>query len=264
VIGRSGPWLWLALLAGFSPVLVEFARHEIWWAPSSTLAAPILFAVALWSGAQRADPPRAIGAALIAAGLLFELAGIALEIWTVAWLGFPVAVLGLSLWLGRPSWRIAVLAFGLVPLPESLRVAASPGPESTLLSGVCAAWHALGVDFDCVGPVARFAGRRLELQAADVGWTLAPLLAQLGWFCAVVEGASGPRALQRAAAFGAAVVIVQPLAIALALVLLAAISEEVARLWLSQGVWIVCTIGALAVTFARRANTQAEKPASRR
>jgi hypothetical protein len=264
VIARSSLLLWLALLAGFSPVLVAFMRHEVWSAPSSTLAAPILIAICLWLGADTIERPRTGGAGLIAAGLLLELMGIALEIWTVAWLGFPVAVIGLALWLGRPSWRVAVLALGLVAIPESLRIAGSPGPESALLSGVCAAWHALGVDFSCIGPVARFADRRLELQPSDVGWTLAPLLAQLGWFCAVIDGASGLRAPRRAAAFAAAVVVVQPLAIGLALGLLIVSSGQMASAWLSHGVWIACTLGALAVTFPGWAPTQAEKRASRR
>ena len=264
MIARSSLLLWLALLAGFSPVLVAFVRQEAWSAPSSTLAAPILIAICLWLGADTIERPRTGGAALIATGLLLELVGIALEIWTIAWLGFPVAVIGLALWLGRPSWRIAALALGLVAIPESIRLAASPGPESALLSGVCAAWHALGVDLACIGPVARFADRRLELQPADVGWTLAPLLAQLGWFRAVIDGASGPRALRGALACAAAVVVVQPLSIGLALGLLIVSSEGVASAWLSHGVWIVCTIVALAVTFPRRGPTQAEKRASRR
>lgn len=245
MIGRSRQLLWLALLAGFSPVLVELARHEIWLAPSSTLAAPILIAVALWRGADAADRPRAAGAALIAAGLGLELAGIALEIWTVAWLGFPLAVLGLSLWLGRPSWRIAVLAFGLVPVPESLRTAGAPGPETALLSGVCEAWRALGVDFSCIGPNAQIAQQRLEMQATDVGWALAPVLAQLGWFRAVIDRSSAGHALRRAIGYAAAVLVVQPLALALALGLLLAGAQDAARAWLSHGVWIAAVIVAL-------------------
>ena len=179
------------------------------------------------------EKPRRAGLALVGAGLLLELGGIALRTWTFAWLGLPVAVLGMALWLGTPSWRIAMLAFGLVPIPESIRVAHSPAQETALLSGACTAWQALGVAFSCTGPVARIADRHLELVSDDVGWTLAPVLAQLGWFVAVNDGASGWRALRSAFAFAAAAVVVQPLAVGVALGLLAVGREAVARAWLS-------------------------------
>ena len=237
--------LWLALLAGFSPVLVQFARLEAWFAPPSTLVAPVLIAICLWRGIVPSEEPRRAGASLIAAGLLLELIGIALHIWTLAWLGFPVAVLGMALWLGRPSWKVAVLAFGLVPIPESFRAIGTPAPESALLAGACAVWRALGVVFSCTGPVARLGDRPLELVPDDVGWTLAPLLAQLGWFLAVSERASTPRALRSALSFAAATIAVAPLSIALALGLLAASSEATARVWLTHGLWFGCFAAAL-------------------
>lgn len=238
--------LWLALLAGFSPAIAEFVRgFEGRSSPPSTLLAPVLMAVCGWRGTAIADEPRRAGVALIAAGLLLELVGIASRIWTVTWLGFPVAVVGMALCLGRPSWRVAVLAFGLVPVPVSVEIAFTPTPETALLSGACAAWRALGLAFTCTGPVAHLGDRHLELEPGDVGWTLAAVLAQLGWFLAVRDGASGPRALRRALAFAAAAVVVVPLAIGLALGLLAVSSADVARAWLSHGVWLGCTVGAL-------------------
>jgi hypothetical protein len=247
--------LWLALLAGFSPVLVQFVRYEAWFAPPSTLVAPVLFVVSLWRGRVPDEPPRRAGAALIAAGLALELVGIALRTWTIAWLGFPVAVIGLALWLGRPSWRIAVLALGLVAVPESLRAAATPAPETALLSGTCAVWRALGVAFSCTGPVARLGERHLELASDDVGWTLAPLLAQLGWFGAVNAGHGTARALRSALAFAAATLAISPLAIAVALGLVAAGSPSAARAWLTPGVWLSCSAAVLCWS-ARRAPTK--------
>jgi hypothetical protein len=243
--------LWLALLAGFSPVLVQFVRFEAWFAPPSTLLAPLLIALCVWRGSAPAESPRRAGSLLIAAGLLLEVCGIALRTWTIAWLGFPVAVLGMSLWQGRPSWRVAVLAFGLVPIPESLRAAASPAPESALLAGACAVWHAFGVAFSCTGPVARLGDRHLELVADDVGWTLAPLLAQLGWFAAVNARASTPRALRTALLFAAGTLVIAPLAVGVALGLLAAASPTAARAWLSPGVWIACS-GVVLIVCGRR------------
>jgi hypothetical protein len=242
--------LWLALLAGFSPVLSQFLRHEAWFAPSTTLVAPVLIAFLLAHGRAGREAPRRSGAVWIAAGLVLELAGIALHTWTIAWLGFPLGMLGLSLWLGAPSWRVAVLAFGLVAIPDGVRGAFTPAAESALLSGACAAWRAVGVDFSCTGPIARLGARHLELGYDDVGFTLAPLLAQLGWFLAVCEGARPARAFGRAALFGAATAVIAPLSIAVALGVFAISAEAIARAFLSPGVCLACT--AIALAAARR------------
>jgi hypothetical protein len=254
--------LWLALFAGFSPVILQFVRFEAWYAPSSTLAAPALIAISLWKGIVQAEPPRRAGAALIAAGLMLEVLGVALRVWTVAWLGLPVAVIGMALWLGRPSWRIAVLALGLVPIPESIRGAYTPAAETAVLGGACAAWRALGVAFSCTGPVARLGDRHLELLADDAGWTLAPLLGQLGWFLAVSRGSTGRSALLSSMAFASVTVLLQPLAIALALGLLMLSSEEVARTWVSEGLWIGCA--GVAVLWSLRAARVPELLSERR
>jgi len=243
---RSRLALWAVLLTGFSPVIVRFLRVEAASAPPSTLVAPVLIAIALWRGSAPAEPPRRAGVALVAVGLVLELFGTAMDVWTVAWLGLPVAVIGMSLWLGAPSWRVAVLALGLVPIPESIRGAWTPAPESALLAGACAAWRAVGVAFSCTGPVARLGDRHLELFHDDVGFGLAPLLAQLGWFLAVDRGASAARALRAAALSAAAVVVLAPLAIAFALGIFAASSPVVARVWLSPGLWVACCAVALA------------------
>jgi hypothetical protein len=238
--------LWLALLAGFSPVIAEFVRgFTADFTPPSTLLAPVLIAICVWRGTVPAERPHRAGAALIAAGLVLELSGITSQIWTVAWLGFPVAVVGMALWVGRPSWRVAVLAFGLVPVPVSLEVISTPTAETALLSGACAIWRAVGLAFTCTGPVARLADRHLELQSGDAGWTLALVLAELGWFVAIGRGAGPLRALRAALAFAAAVVVVQPLAVGLALGLFAVGSMAVARAWLSPGVWLCCATAVL-------------------
>jgi hypothetical protein len=256
---RSELALWLALLAGFSPALAEFARgFADGSTPPSTLLAPALIAVWVWRRAAPAEPPRAAGAALIAMGLLCELAGIALRTWTLEWLGFPIAVTGMALWLGRPSWRVAVLAFGLVPVPVSLEAAFTPAPETALLSAACAAWRAVALPLSCIGPIAHLGERHLELGAGDAGFALAWVLAQLGWFLAVCRGAGGVRALSAALAGAAAVLIVQPLAVAVAVGLFAAGSAPAALAWLSPGVWLACAAGTLGV--AMRSGALRERP----
>jgi hypothetical protein len=256
---RSELVLWLALFAGFSPALAEFARgFADGSSPPSALLAPVLLAVCMRRRVAPAEAPRAAGAALVAAGLLLELAGIALRTWTLEWLGFPIAATGMALWLGHPSWRIAVLAFGLVPVPVSLEAAFTPAPETALLSAACAGWRAVGVAISCVGPVAHLGERHLELQFAHAGFTLAWVLAQLGWFLAVCRGADGWRALRTALAGAAAALVVQPLAIAVAVGLFAAGSAPAALAWLSPGVWLACTAGTLGV--AIRSGALRERP----
>jgi hypothetical protein len=206
----------------------------------------VLFAICVWLGGPTSEPPRRrAGTALIAAGLVLELVGLVLRAWTVEWLGFPVAVTGAALCLGCPSWRVAVLMFGLVPVPTTVESLRTPVPETMLLSGACAFWRAAGVAFSCAGPVARLGTRNLGLISRDVGWTLAWLLAQLGWFRAVMRGATCPIALRSAIAWAAAALVVQPLAIAVALGLFATGSESLARAWLSSGLWLTCAAGAM-------------------
>lgn len=259
------PVLWIALLAGFSPTLAEYTRGlggENPSSPLSTLLAPLLLVLCVWQGRGGVDPPRRSGGLLIGLGLLLELVGIALGVWTVAWLGFPIAALGLALWTGRPSWRVAALTFGLVAVPVTVQAAGSPGPESALLRGACAPWRAVGVAFECTGPVASLGATRLELGPGDLGWTLAWVLAQLGWFRAVYTGAPAAEALRRALAFASATLLLQPVAVGVALGLLAGGFERAARPWLSEGVWLLCS--AVIVLWTIRAPRATPPPAASR
>ena len=249
--------LWAALLAGFSPALAEFARgFANGSSPPSTLLAPVLILICVWWRVSPAESPRAAGAALIAAGLLCELAGIGLRIWSLEWLGFPIAVTGMALWLGDPPWRVVVLAFGLVPVPVSLETAFTPAPETALLAGACAGWRAVGLALSCVGPVAHLGERHLEL--TDAGITLAWVLAQLGWFVAVCRGADAARALRAALVGAAGALVVQPIAVAVAVGMFAAGSAPAALAWLSPGVWLACAAVALGV--ALRSGALRERP----
>jgi hypothetical protein len=125
-----------------------------------------------------------------------------LRTWTLEWLGFPIAVTGLALWLGRPSWRVAVLAFGLVSGSREHRGRWHNRRRSrALLSGCVRDLAARGRGRSFVhraGGASRFT-THLELGYGDVGWTLAWLLAQLGWFRAVILGKGGARRAAQAA-----------------------------------------------------------------
>jgi hypothetical protein len=257
--------LWLALLVGFLPVLAEYLRgFAARYSPASTLLAPVLIALCFWHGKAGEQEPRRIGAMWIAAGLLLELTGLAARTFTVAWLGFPVAVLGMALWLGSPSWRVAVLAFGLVPPPVSLQLTFSPTLETALLSAACAVWRSVGLAVSCSGPEAQLGAHRLGLGAEHVGWILVPVFVQLGWFVAICAESSTGRALRTALAFGVAALVVQPLAIVIALGLLAVSTPVVAGGWLSHGVWLLgaaCVLVGSMRSRASRARSSDAAPA---
>jgi hypothetical protein len=151
-----------------------------------------------------------------------------------------------------------VLAFGLVPVPVSLEVSFTPMAETALLSAVCAGWRAVGLALSCVGPIAHLGERHLELRYTDAGFALAWVLAQLGWFVAVSRGAGGARPLWGALVGAAAALVVQPLAVVVAIGLFAAGSTPAAHAWLSPGVWIACAAAALGLTL--RSGTLRERP----
>lgn len=234
--------LWLALLAAFSPVIAEFLRGlGSDFAPRTSLLSPLLLTLCLLRGRGVRGASGRDGLALLAAGGALELAGLFAGAWTIALLGLPVAFAGMARLLGRPSLPVALLGFGIAPVPDSVLSFHSPVPESTLLAGVCALVRGLGAELSCTGPTAIANTHVLELYGADVGLPLAVVLTELGWFAALWQGLDWRSALRRALLFASATVVIQPLALAVALVVLAAGSEDLARGWLEHGPWLGCT-----------------------
>jgi len=244
--GGRAALLWLALAAAFSPVLVDLARN-LASDPSAhpTALTPLLLAGCAWRGAGGPGRGSRDGLLWIALGAGLEGVGIAGGSWSLARLGLPVAVFGLARRLGRPAGAVAALAFWIVPVPHSIFAATTPGLEAfqLRLAGVLAGW--VGVAPEIGGTVAIAGGQELQLFGSDGGAPLVAVLAQLGWAAALCRGASAARRVATCAAAGAAGLALQPFAIAIALVLLARVGDQAARLWLDDGAWLTAVAGAL-------------------
>jgi len=245
-VRRSELLLWLALFAAFSPVLAELAGSlRAGFIPWTLIVGPALLAILMLRGIGRAGTRSAAGPPLLVLGVLLQLLGIFAATWSLARLGLATAVVGLALYLGGPSLRVALLALGVVPVPVTLVNLYSPRAESLLLGAVCAPAQAVGLAVSCTGPVAEIGGERLELLGRDVGLPLAVVLAELGWYAGLVSGISWRRSVGRAGRFAAAVLVIQPAAVALALFFLATRGDAAARLWLDTGVAATCTLAVL-------------------
>ncbi len=246
----ASPWAWAALAAALSPAGVELARHLSGEPPDRyVLVAAVLIGLSLRSGAEipRSTPLPALGIGMLLAAVLVELLGIAIGSWWFARLAIPVAVCGLALGGGTLSPRVALLAFGLIPVPNFIVTLGTPEVESALARWLAGAVGGL-VAIEPAGPLLHGAGGRLELQPHDDPLRLALVLAMLGWYAALRRGEPWPRGLARALAFAGGSLVLQPLALLLAVGLLAAGAPDAAALWLRSGAWLaVAAIGLLLI-----------------
>jgi hypothetical protein len=240
-------WLWAALAAGFSPVLVDLARSlretDASWL---VLLAPALLASALWLTPPRRSAPRRDGLLLVALGALLEWLGVAGASASIARIGLPVAALGLARALGSPPLGILALAFFAVPLPGSIGNFATPVPESLLAAGASRLLRTLGAQLESVGPVLSTPAQRLELTPGDNGLDLALELAAFGWYSAAREAAPLLSHFARAALAGTLSLLLQPAAVVLAALLLLAGAPQLAQSWLGWGVALLTALGAFA------------------
>jgi hypothetical protein len=196
---------WLALAVGFSPVLVDLARNLLAFPHDHcTLVAPVLLALVLRAGVPRQGPRPGLGAGLIACGASLQLAGIAIDGWSLSRLGLPVAALGVAAWLGCPPLAATALLFWLVPIPDSILVALSPSGESLLSRLGVALARPLAAELEAVGSLVRAGDAYLPLEARD--WGHAPIwaLSATGWFASVRLGRSVATGMLWAALGGAA------------------------------------------------------------
>jgi hypothetical protein len=241
---------WAALLAAFSPVLVDLARDLGLGTKHHYLALPaLLLALALArtpAGGGRAARRPVLGALALCGGLSLELVGLAGEASFLARLGLPLAALGLGLLRGGPPPLPLALGFFLVPVPNAALALASPGLETALGRLAAATLSPLGLPVASIGLTLEGpAGAHLDLRAENGGALLAHCLAGVGALGAALGGA-GWRSAAAAAALGAALALpLQPLSLLGAGALVAAGEPELARIWLgtaspvlASGAWL--------------------------
>jgi hypothetical protein len=239
---------WIALGFAFSPVWVQLIREL----PTIPFGASILLAPALLLRAALAEParPRArhrgLGLLLVGVGLLLELIGAAGGSWSIARFGIPAGVLGLALWAGSPSPRVAALSLWAVPIPTFFFVQTTPWAESAYAGLAAGLLDGLGFQVRASGPVVRGDHGILRLDDPHSGLHLASLLAQLAWFAALREGRSLRWALGRMAIAAVVALPLQALAVLGAVLLLLAGGPKLGSLWLYHGLWAVVAVSGVA------------------
>jgi hypothetical protein len=240
-------FVWIAFIFAFSPVLYDLAAHARShpWAAWSLVFAILLIFLARKDSSYAL--PRGDGYALLGMALLLE--GIAIGGGPIRWgrPAIPLGVFGLARILGRPSLRVAALACWAVPLPWSIVSAASPLLEFIWLR-VAAATLSSFAPVLVQRASATWPDGVLTLEAADGGLPLVAFLSGVGWIYALRTWRGLGRALATAAVWGLVGVAVQALAVTIALALTIGEEPDAARAFLSWGVFLICTVLALAVT----------------
>ena len=206
--------LWLGLLAALSPVLLDWARHLA--AEPEVRYAAVFIPLGLHLARIQPVPTarRSWGLWLLVAALCFCVLAVGGGVSRFARLGMPFAVLGMAVWLGRPSPAIAALALWTIPVPSFLMQMGG-----RLLEALPAL------------PIA--------LEPFDLGLPLAALLSGLAYHAALARD-EDMRTAVRAAILAALLALpLQAAAVGLALGVAALGAPELARASLSHGLTLV-------------------------
>jgi hypothetical protein len=240
--------LWLALAVAFSPTLAELAR-ELPERPDAprVLAGALLFGLAAARDAGPFRARRGAAAGVLLFAIALQAVGIAADSWSIARIGLGLAVVGLSLWLGRPRFGVSLLALFAVPIPSTLTGMLSPGLESAAARLAAGIAGGLGLELRASGPLLHAAAGSLELRPSEAGLSLVMLAANLGWYAAQRQGGGlGASAVRTLTAVLLAIP-VQILCLALGAALLGLGGVEAARLWLAYGALGALLAGGLAL-----------------
>lgn len=254
---------WLGLVLAFSPVLqnlIAGIRHD----PNQryTLLAPLLIGLLLrHDPASRCTRRVGAGVALVVLGLFAQSIGIAGSSWSIARVGLPVGMLGVALLTSRPALAVVVLAFGVVPLPDSVGHLASPGVESMLgrAAGEVLSWF--GIAIHTGGPLLSYNGERLELEAFDSGIVTSSLFFAVGWYRAVRLGRRIPSVAVHAVIWGLVAVAMQPVAVILCVAALPLGAPDLGRFVLTHGAWLGLALFVLVSARKQRAGPAPNAPA---
>jgi len=253
--------LWGSLTVAFSPVIRDMAQ-TLWRNPDQryVLLSLILIGILVASRWRLRRGPQflGLGVALLVLGLTAEMLGIAADSSLIARWGLPVAMLGVSLTVAGPDPRVLILTFGLVPIPDFLIHATSPGFESLLSSGAGWALDLLGFQLKVGGPLLHFDGARFELQAADSGIVTAVLLAEVGWYLALRADLGLSPSIRRALGGALLAVVVQPILVLACVGTLVVGLPELGRFLLTHGVAIFLGVAVLAEFCSSRFSNRAD------
>jgi hypothetical protein len=246
-MGPRALLLWVALLAGFSPILADLVDHLVAepWARYVLVFVPLC--IVCLARCREARPRRADGFLWIAIAAVAELVAVGGNTMRLARPAFALAVVGLCRAFGLATARAAALCFWLVPVPTVLLNVVSPRLEELWLGVAVAVARATGVDLEVNGPVALAASGTLELERWHDGLPLVALLSGLGWYASLREGSGLTATLRRTLVWGLLGLPLQALAVLVAVAALAGGAPEVGRAFLDHSLW-----GAVAVvTIAR-------------
>lgn len=253
-MGGRALLLWVALLAGFSPILADLVDHLFAepWACYVLVFVPLCGVGLARSQAQPRRRPD--GFVWLAIAVLVELVAVGGNTTRLARPAFPLAVIGLCRGFGLATTRAAALSLWLVPVSSSLLRLASPRLEELLLGMAVAVVRVTGVDVTVDGRVAWAASGALQLQRWHGGLPLMALLSGLGWYASLRADSGLAATLRRTLAWGALGFPLQALGVVVAVGVLAAGAPAVARALLDHGVWASVAVLAIArVECCRRA-----------
>jgi hypothetical protein len=230
---------WIALGVAFLPVLADLMRHFTEASGQREfLLAPLLFLLCVRCDTSRAVVPHRDGLFLLFAAVALQFVGIASHTALVGRLALALAVVGMARWRGSPKLSIAVLAFGVVPVPGFAFEYTTPSLESLWGSAAAQFVQLFGGEISVSGPLFRSAAGRFELTATDGGLPLLKILVELGWYSGVRQELSG-RALLRRVGLGAVLAgPIQLLGVTAAVFLFAFGLPDVARILLDHGLWL--------------------------
>jgi len=240
--------VWSAFVIAFSPLLLDLFRHVLAhpWAGYGLLFAVILVTLACREPSR--GPSHRDGYALLAAALVLQAVAVGGGFARWGRLAIPLGVMGLARLLGRPSPRVAALAFWAVPLPNFIAAAGSPLLERLWLEGavmLLAPFATIVVE----GTKATAPRGVLALDAVSGGLALAALLSGLGWVSALHAWRGVGSALRTASLWGLAALPLQALCVLVALALSVAGAPRAAQAWLSWGIFLASAAAGLAIAF---------------
>lgn len=243
--------LWVALAVALSPALIDWVRQVLTspWARGAAVF-PLLLLLSVSRDETPVRPARD-GFAWLVLGLLLTVVGVGGGMPRVGRPGIALAVIGLARALGFPSTPRVLLAAFAIPIPSQVLGALAPGLEGFVASLVARGAGFAGIEAH-VDPMRTSAlplvtpAGVLELFPGDGGLPLAWSFAGLGWFAAVLRGASTSAALRAVPRPVLAAFALQALVVALACAATLFGAAGPARALLDQWV-LVATLAGLGV-----------------